>query len=61
MSIESKISGALNLDKVLKGTANAKPPKYVSLRKCTFFYIGYNSLKQGCGTRAKFKSPVPDI
>jgi len=27
MSIESKISKALNLDKIVKGTANAKAPK----------------------------------
>jgi len=38
-----------------------KPKKYVSFSKCIFCIVGYNSLKQGCGARAKFKPPVPGI
>jgi len=45
MSIESKISRAFNLDKILKGTANAKARKIDFSEQMHFCIVGYNTLK----------------
>ena len=59
--LNPKLAEAYTWTKFWRALLMLKPKKCAFLRKCIFCIVGYNSLKQGCGARAKFKPSVPGI